>query len=116
LTIGFRTYLLIQLPIILIAASLGLWLFYIHRAGDHPDEHPVAPPGSVRRKGAKTDQLSLLGDSCTANPKVKGILASGYLPAETESAVTQGYLCDVLSKPYQLDVLLNKIEGTIGTI
>ena len=29
LTIGFQTYLLIQLPIILIAGSLGLWLFYI---------------------------------------------------------------------------------------
>ena len=28
-TIGFRTYLQIQLPIILIAGSLGLWLFYI---------------------------------------------------------------------------------------
>ncbi|MBI2534158.1 MAG: fatty acid desaturase [Deltaproteobacteria bacterium] len=29
LTIGFQTYLLIQLPVILIGASLGLWLFYI---------------------------------------------------------------------------------------
>ena len=29
LTIGLPTYLLIQLPIILIAGSLGLWLFYI---------------------------------------------------------------------------------------
>ena len=29
LTIGFHNYLLIQLPIILIAGSLGLWLFYI---------------------------------------------------------------------------------------
>jgi omega-6 fatty acid desaturase (delta-12 desaturase) len=28
-TIGLRTYLLIQLPIILIAGSFGLWLFYI---------------------------------------------------------------------------------------
>ena len=28
-TIGLRTYLLVQLPIILIAGSLGLWLFYI---------------------------------------------------------------------------------------
>jgi omega-6 fatty acid desaturase (delta-12 desaturase) len=28
-TIGLQTYLLIQLPIILIAGSLGLWLFYI---------------------------------------------------------------------------------------
>jgi omega-6 fatty acid desaturase (delta-12 desaturase) len=28
-TIGFQTYLLIQLPIILIASTLGLWLFYV---------------------------------------------------------------------------------------
>ena len=28
-SIGFQTYLLVQLPIILIAGSLGLWLFYI---------------------------------------------------------------------------------------
>jgi acyl-lipid omega-6 desaturase (Delta-12 desaturase) len=29
LTIGLRTYLLVQLPIILIAATAGLWLFYV---------------------------------------------------------------------------------------
>jgi omega-6 fatty acid desaturase (delta-12 desaturase) len=29
LTIGFQTYLLIQLPIILIAGALGIWLFYV---------------------------------------------------------------------------------------
>lgn len=29
LTIGFQTYLLIQLPVILIAGALGLWLFYV---------------------------------------------------------------------------------------
>lgn len=29
LTIGFRTYVLVQLPIILIAATAGLWLFYV---------------------------------------------------------------------------------------
>ena len=28
-TIGLQTYLLIQTPIILIAGSLGLWLFYL---------------------------------------------------------------------------------------
>jgi len=30
LTIGLRTYVLIQLPIILIAAATGVWLFYVH--------------------------------------------------------------------------------------
>jgi acyl-lipid omega-6 desaturase (Delta-12 desaturase) len=29
LTIGFQTYVLIQLPIILIGGALGLWLFYV---------------------------------------------------------------------------------------
>ena len=28
-TIGFQTYLLIQLPVILIASTFGLWLFYV---------------------------------------------------------------------------------------
>jgi omega-6 fatty acid desaturase (delta-12 desaturase) len=35
LTIGIRTYLLTQLPIILIAGAIGMWLFYIqHQTGD----------------------------------------------------------------------------------
>ena len=35
LTIGFRTYVLVQLPIILIAATAGLWLFYVqHQFAD----------------------------------------------------------------------------------
>ena len=29
LTIGFKTYLLVQLPVVLMAATLGIWLFYI---------------------------------------------------------------------------------------
>ena len=29
LTIGFRTYFLVQFPVIIIAATLGLWLFYV---------------------------------------------------------------------------------------
>jgi acyl-lipid omega-6 desaturase (Delta-12 desaturase) len=34
-TIGLRTYLLIQLPVILIAAMMGIWLFYIQH--QYPD-------------------------------------------------------------------------------
>ena len=34
-TIGLRTYLLIQLPVILIAAMLGIWLFYIQHQYPH---------------------------------------------------------------------------------
>jgi omega-6 fatty acid desaturase (delta-12 desaturase) len=29
LTIGFKTYVLVQLPVLLIAATIGVWLFYI---------------------------------------------------------------------------------------
>jgi omega-6 fatty acid desaturase (delta-12 desaturase) len=29
LTLGFQNYLLIQLPVILMAASAGMWLFYV---------------------------------------------------------------------------------------
>jgi omega-6 fatty acid desaturase (delta-12 desaturase) len=29
LTIGFRTYVLVQLPVILIAGAVGIWLFYV---------------------------------------------------------------------------------------
>ena len=32
--IGFRTYLLIQLPIILLAATMGVWLFYVQHQFD----------------------------------------------------------------------------------
>lgn len=32
LTIGFRTYLLVQLPVLMVGATIGVWLFYIqHR-------------------------------------------------------------------------------------
>ncbi|HNT75114.1 MAG TPA: fatty acid desaturase [Anaerolineae bacterium] len=35
LTIGFKTYFLVQFPIIIIAATLGLWLFYVqHQFAD----------------------------------------------------------------------------------
>jgi acyl-lipid omega-6 desaturase (Delta-12 desaturase) len=35
LTLGFQNYLLIQLPVIMMAASAGMWLFYVqHQYGD----------------------------------------------------------------------------------
>ncbi len=46
-TIGFKTYLLIQLPVIAVAASLGVWLFYVqHQYEDvywahHPEWDPI---------------------------------------------------------------------------
>ncbi|MHB9138892.1 MAG: fatty acid desaturase [Victivallaceae bacterium] len=46
-TIGIGTYLLIQLPVVLIAGSLGVWLFYVQHQFDgvywsrHEDWNPV---------------------------------------------------------------------------
>ncbi len=46
-TIGLRTYLLIQMPIIALAASIGMWLFYVqHQYEDvywahHPEWDPI---------------------------------------------------------------------------
>lgn len=34
LTIGFRTFLLIQLPVLLISGAIGLWLFYVQHQFD----------------------------------------------------------------------------------
>ena len=47
LTIGLKTYLLIQLPVMLIAGAMGVWLFYIQHQFDgvywsrHVDWDPV---------------------------------------------------------------------------
>ena len=47
LTIGLRTYLLIQLPIMLIAGAIGVWLFYVQHQFEgafwsrHEDWDPV---------------------------------------------------------------------------
>ena len=45
------------------------------------------------------------------NPKVKGILAGGYVSLEVESQLATGALSGVIPKPYQLDEPLAKIEG-----
>jgi omega-6 fatty acid desaturase (delta-12 desaturase) len=47
LTIGFRTYVLIQIPIMLIAGAAGIWLFYVQHQYEgvywarHEDWDPV---------------------------------------------------------------------------
>jgi omega-6 fatty acid desaturase (delta-12 desaturase) len=47
LTLGLRTYLLIQLPIIALAATLGVWLFYVQHQYEgvywarHPEWDPI---------------------------------------------------------------------------
>jgi omega-6 fatty acid desaturase (delta-12 desaturase) len=59
LTIGFRTYLLVQLPVVLIAATLGIWLFYIqHQFEDvYWARHSEWDPWRVVMEGASYYRL-----------------------------------------------------------
>jgi signal transduction histidine kinase/ActR/RegA family two-component response regulator len=47
------------------------------------------------------------------NPKLKGILASGYVSAEAESRMARGELSAVLRKPYVVAEVLAKIKRAI---
>jgi len=47
------------------------------------------------------------------NPRLKGILASGYLSPEVKSQMAKGALSAVVKKPYQPGEVLAKIEGAI---
>ena len=47
------------------------------------------------------------------NPKVKGILASGYLSPEVESQLADGALSGVIPKPYRPTEVLVKIRNAI---
>ena len=62
LTIGFQTYLLIQLPIILIGASLGLWLFYI--------QHQFESAYWVHRESWDPMKVALWGSSYFKLPQI----------------------------------------------
>src|SRR3990170_6022288 len=62
LTIGFQTYLLIQLPIILIGASLGLWLFFI--------QPPFESVYWVRHESWDPMKVALKGSSYFKLPKI----------------------------------------------
>ena len=59
-TIGFRTYLQIQLPIILIAGSLGLWLFYIQHQFENAywSRHGSWDPMKVALEGSSYFQIA----------------------------------------------------------
>jgi acyl-lipid omega-6 desaturase (Delta-12 desaturase) len=61
-TIGLRTYLLVQLPIILIAASLGLWLFYI--------QHQFENVYWARHESWNPTRVALEGSSYFKLPKI----------------------------------------------
>jgi omega-6 fatty acid desaturase (delta-12 desaturase) len=61
-TIGFQTYLLIQLPVILISGSLGLWLFYI--------QHQFENAYWVRHEAWDPMKVALEGSSYFKLPKI----------------------------------------------
>jgi acyl-lipid omega-6 desaturase (Delta-12 desaturase) len=59
LTIGFKTYVLVQLPILLMAATLGVWLFYIQHQfqGVYWARHQEWDPIRASLEGASYYQL-----------------------------------------------------------
>ena len=59
LTIGLRTYLLIQLPILLIAGVFGLWLFYVQHQyeGVYWARHEVWDPIKAALQGSSYYRL-----------------------------------------------------------
>jgi omega-6 fatty acid desaturase (delta-12 desaturase) len=62
LTIGFKTYLLIQLPIILMAGTFGLWLFYL--------QHQFENAYWARHDGWDPLAVALHGSSYLKLPKI----------------------------------------------
>ncbi|MGH7928547.1 MAG: fatty acid desaturase [Candidatus Binatia bacterium] len=62
LTIGFQTYLLIQLPVILIASTVGLWLFYV--------QHQFENVYWARHDGWDPLRVALEGSSYLKLPKI----------------------------------------------
>jgi len=62
MTIGIRTYLLIQLPVILVGASVGLWLFYI--------QHQFEDAYWVRHESWDPLSVALQGSSYFKLPKI----------------------------------------------
>lgn len=59
LTVGLRTYLLVQLPVVLMAATLGVWLFYIQHQfeGVYWARHEAWDPWRVVVAGASFYRL-----------------------------------------------------------
>jgi len=68
-TIGFQTYLLIQLPVILIGGGLGLWLFYVqHQFEDaYWMRHQSWDPMSVALDGSSYFKLPKILQWFTGN-------------------------------------------------
>jgi acyl-lipid omega-6 desaturase (Delta-12 desaturase) len=69
LTIGFKTYLLVQLPVLMMAATGGVWLFYIQHQfqGVYWARHAAWDPWRVVMEGASFYRLPKLLQWITGN-------------------------------------------------
>ena len=69
LTIGLRTYILVQMPILLLAATLGVWLFYNQHQfeGVYWSRHAEWDPWRVAMEGASYYRLPRLLQWATGN-------------------------------------------------
>ena len=67
--IGFRTYLVIQLPVILIAGALGIWLFYVQHQYENVywARHEVWEPVRAALEGSSYYRLPRILQWCTGN-------------------------------------------------
>lgn len=69
LTIGFKVYLLVQMPVLMLAATLGVWLFYNQHQfeGVYWARHDQWNPWRVAMEGASYYQLPKLLQWVTGN-------------------------------------------------
>lgn len=69
LTVGFKTYLLVQLPVVLIAGAAGIWLFYVQHQfqGVYWARTEEWDPQRVAMEGASFYQLPKLLQWATGN-------------------------------------------------
>jgi acyl-lipid omega-6 desaturase (Delta-12 desaturase) len=69
LTIGFRTYMLVQLPVLIMAATLGVWLFYNQHQfkGVYWERHEKWDPWRAALEGASYYRLPRLLQWVTGN-------------------------------------------------
>jgi omega-6 fatty acid desaturase (delta-12 desaturase) len=69
LTIGFKSYFLVQFPVLLMASTLGVWLFYIQHQfeGVYWSRHDKWDPWRVAIEGASYYQLPRMLQWVTGN-------------------------------------------------
>jgi len=69
LTVGLRTYLLVQMPVLMMAATLGVWLFYNQHQfeGVYWARHEEWDPWRVAMEGASYYQLPRILQWITGN-------------------------------------------------